>query len=236
MDSPNLLQQQTNVLSADGTPDLSWIVGGCMDQAVHIWHITRQPAGAAAAAEEASNSGAATNSAKGGGDDGDDEAQPPVPTTTVDCPDGSKLTLVELTCGGYAGKVTRVDFGAAAGDGGPLLASCGGHACMIWSFGGDGPAGTAPMMLLGHSKAVDCQAWHPSKPGVIVTGGRDGRLLVYETENAADMGDEGMPSLCAPAALDPAPADEVVAVAWTPGGTLLSAHANGGVQSWTVEL
>lgn len=36
-----------------------------------------------------------------------------------------------------------------------------------------------------------------------------------------------MPALCGPAAVDPDPSDEVVALAWTGGGALASAHANG---------
>jgi hypothetical protein len=39
-----------------------------------------------------------------------------------------------------------------------------------------------------------------------------------------------MPSLCGPAAVDPHPKDEVVAVAWAADGTLVSAHANGGAR------
>jgi hypothetical protein len=46
--------------------------------------------------------------------------------------------------------------------------------------------------------------------------------------------DPRMPALCGPAALDPEPADEVVAVAWTAGGVLVSAAANGafGARLW----
>jgi hypothetical protein len=39
--------------------------------------------------------------------------------------------------------------------------------------------------------------------------------------------EEGMLSLCGPAALDPSPSDEVVAVAWGSGDVLVSAHSSG---------
>lgn len=54
------------------------------------------------------------------------------------------------------------------------------------------------------------------------------------SSNAANHGpvctqgmEEGMPALCGPAALDPEPSEEVVAVAWSSGGTLVSAYASG---------
>lgn len=193
-------------------------------------------------------------------------------------------------------QVACVEFGASV-DGAPLLASCGGNACMVWDFSGEGPAGSAPTMCLGHTKALDCCAWHPAAPGLLATGGRDGRLILFELHNAAEVRalchlatfasrrqrsacaaycaaapglclhsnqlagrrlckplcnpnlrvqtnatpnpqgmEEGMPSLCGPAAVDPEPKEEVVAVAWAAGGALVSAHANGEVRSWRAEL
>lgn len=37
-----------------------------------------------------------------------------------------------------------------------------------------------------------------------------------------------MPNLCGPAAVDPQPSEEVIAAAWTHGGALIAAYANGG--------
>ena len=62
-------------MSVAATPDLRYIVGGCMDECVHIWHLS-QPGkdGAAGAAQRAE------------GDDDDDDAA---------------TELVEYSCGGY---------------------------------------------------------------------------------------------------------------------------------------
>ncbi|KAI8469457.1 MAG: WD40-repeat-containing domain protein [Monoraphidium minutum] len=251
------LEHGVNILSVAATPDLRWIVGGCMDSTVHIWNVERRapgerpalaggagagaaagaaaPAAAAAApgpVGEGAESAAAQPGGGGGGsggreDEDEDESEggsgsPPAPVSILEGPDGAILEVV-----------TRVDFGASLG-GAPLLASCGGNACLVWDFGGPGPAGGAPTVALGHTKPVQCQCWHPTKPGVMVTGGRDGRLLLFETYNAADGMEEGMPALCGPAAVDPAPSgEEVVAVAWGSGGALISAHANGDVKSWS---
>ncbi|KIZ01805.1 hypothetical protein MNEG_6156 [Monoraphidium neglectum] len=281
-----VLEHGANILSASATPDLRWIVGGCMDATVHIWHLEKQagggpsiseatgPGGVAPAPEAAELSDRAGVDEPGGssrgaergpsdatagpvaeavegavaeagvageGEEGDNdveeeedeyEEEAGVPVTVLQGPDGTTLEMVELTCGGYSGKVLRVDFGVAP-DGDPLMASSGGNTCLIWNFGGAGPSGSAPIITLGHTKPVQCQAWHPSRPGVLVTGGRDGRLILYESYNAADGMEEGMPSLCGPAALDPSPSDEVVAVAWGSGDVLVSAHSSGEVKSWT---
>ncbi|GBF98413.1 hypothetical protein Rsub_10478 [Raphidocelis subcapitata] len=248
------LEHASNILSVSATPDLSWIVGGCMDATVHIWRVQRRaspaelPEPEAAAAEAAPRDGAKGSGGAGkeqaggekeeaaeGEEDEEEEDEDDGPrVSVVEGPDGGMLEILELTCGGYSGKVNRADFGVSV-DGDPLLASSGGNQCMIWDFGGPGPAGSVPAITLGHTKAIDCQAWHPSKPGVLVTGGRDGRILLYEAHNAAEGMDEGMPALCGPAAVDPDPSDEVVALAWTGGGALASAHSNGDVKIWDWE-
>jgi len=190
-----------------------------------------EAAEAQAVAAHQSNQGQ-EEAAEGDDNEDEDEEEEDGPQVSVlEGPDGLVLELVELTCGGYHGKVQHVDFGVGV-DGEPLLASCGGNACMVWNFGGEGPAGSAPTIMLGHTKQVDCSAWHGGRRGVLATGGRDKRLIVYEVHNAAE-GMEGMPSLCGPAAVDPEPQDEVVAVAWSSGGVLVSAHSSGDVKSWT---
>lgn len=129
---------QTNILSVAATPDLQWVIGGCMDPSVHIWHIQERPAGTAPAAPAALPAGADAAASSAGGekqqgqreaaaaaaagqraaagagqqqaeeegeeeDDEEDEEGPQV--QVIEGPDGSSLELIELTCGGYAGKV-----------------------------------------------------------------------------------------------------------------------------------
>lgn len=121
----------TNVLSAAATPDLSYVVGGCMDACVHIWHFSSSPEAAAAA----SAAGSSENPAGSGGDAG-------------------SAQIVEFSCGGYMAKVTAAVFNAA----GSMLSTLGGTQCTVWDFTGpDGPAGTIPVVGLGHTKAATCQ-------------------------------------------------------------------------------
>ena len=47
---------------------------------------------------------------------------------------------------GYPTKVTTL----AWGEGGPILATGGGHSIAIWNFSGKGPAGSRPVDLAGH--------------------------------------------------------------------------------------
>jgi hypothetical protein len=61
-------------------------------------------------------------------------------------------------------QVTRVEFGISV-EGGPLLASSGGNSAMVWDFSGTGPAGSAPTLTLGHTKAVDCLVRRAARRG-----------------------------------------------------------------------
>lgn len=119
-------------MSAAATPDLSYIVGGCMDSVVHIWHFQASPEAAAAARMKA---------AEGSGEDSSSAQQ-------------EQQELVEFSCGGYASKVTGTVF---SGDH-TMLATLGGTQCIVWDFTGpNGPAGSIPVVGLGHTKTLTCQ-------------------------------------------------------------------------------
>jgi hypothetical protein len=77
---------------------------------------------------------------------------------------------------------------------------------------------------------------------ILATGGRDGRVLVYDVSEYADPPEEDMPipKFAAPAAVAPNPdlKDEVTALTWsaTNPRLLYAAHASGAVwlQQWPV--
>lgn len=125
----------TNVLAAAALPDLSYIVGGCMDNCVHIWHFTASPEAAAAARMKAEEARAA-----GGGGEASDAAD--------------RAELIEFSCGGYTAKVSGCVFNGSN----TMLATSGGTQSTVWDFKGpQGPAGSIPVVGLGHTKTVTCQ-------------------------------------------------------------------------------
>lgn len=95
---------------------------------------------------------------------------------------------------------------------------------------------TAATLLKSLLAAMPCvlQAWQPL-PGseLLVTAGKDGRVLVYDTTLFADPDEEGMPKFSAPIAVAPEPQpDEATAVVWSAAGdarTIYVAHASGEV-------
>lgn len=142
-----VLEYPTNITAAAATPTLSYIVGGCMDSCVHIWHFQSSPEAAAAApqlesqeavgVEEAAAASSSSSSKAGQGE------QPP-----------GVSELVEYSCGGYESKVISTVFNANS----TRLATLGGTRCTVWDFTGpDGPAGSLPVIGLGHTKTVTCQ-------------------------------------------------------------------------------
>jgi hypothetical protein len=76
------------------------------------------------------------------------------------------------------------------------------------------------------------QAWQPL-PGsdLLVTAGKDGRVLVYDTSLFADPDEEGMPKFSAPIAVAPEPQpDEATALVWSAAGDarlIYVAHTSG---------
>jgi hypothetical protein len=134
-----LLEYPTNIMSAAAMPDMSYVVGGCMDNCVHIWHFESSPEAAAAArieAEASRDGSSAEGSSK-------EEQEQPVASE-----------LIEYSCGGYQSKVTGTLFNGSN----TMLATIGGTQCTVWDFTGpDGPAGSLPVVGLGHTKTVTCQ-------------------------------------------------------------------------------
>lgn len=102
------LPSQTAIYSLACTPDLHWMVGGCLDNCVHIWRFDFHEEG---------------------------------------------LKMLELSCAGYAGRVSEVLFNSS----GTLLASNGDSRSTVWDFTGSGPANTVPIATVGHIKKVNCQ-------------------------------------------------------------------------------
>eukprot|EP00879_Flechtneria_rotunda_P015874 GHRR01016601.1.p1 GENE.GHRR01016601.1~~GHRR01016601.1.p1 ORF type:complete len:399 (+),score=81.72 GHRR01016601.1:1626-2822(+) len=144
-----------------------------------------------------------------------------------------KLEVLEYSCGGYMGKVTRVDFNRK----GTALASMGGMQNIVWDFTGqNGPAGSIPVVTLGHTKNCTCQAWQLlADSAVLVTGGKDGRLLVYDTTEYAEPDEEGIPKFAAPIAVAPDPQpDGVTSLLWSTVDpqVIYAGHESGIVRCW----
>lgn len=173
---------QTNVMSVDATPALAYIVGGCMDDCVHIWHLVQHGnEGARAAGPPADGDGGAKGTelveyACGGYQVMHESAprarageataaaaaaaaacaaQPRAPPAAAAATAAQKPThTVAARARAAHGKVTRVCFDA----GHAALASTGGTQSTVWTtFSGDGPAGSMPVLALGHTKAVSHQ-------------------------------------------------------------------------------
>jgi WD40 repeat protein len=140
----------------------------------------------------------------------------------------------EYSCGGYAAKVNALEFNAA----GVSLASIGGTQGTVWDFSSaEGPAGTVPVVLLGHTKNAAAQAWQASSSAstrqLLATAGRDGRVLVYDVDVYAEPDEEGMPKFCAPVAVAPQPAsDEASHLLWPRSGVLYVAYDSGELIKW----
>lgn len=78
------------------------------------------------------------------------------------------------------------------------------------------------------------QAWQPAANSpILVTGGKDGRVLVYDVTDYADPPEDDLPipKFAAPAAVAPDPdlRDEVTSLAWSTNNPklLYAAHASG---------
>lgn len=67
---------------------------------------------------------------------------------------------MEMACGGYTQKVTVCNWqpGAKA----KLLASAGGRALTVWNFEKT-PAGTMPLLAIGHTAVITCQVCNDQK-------------------------------------------------------------------------
>jgi WD40 repeat protein len=107
---------------------------------------------------------------------------------------------------GYDGKLELVGWS----DNSRYLASSAGNEVVLWDFGGNGPEGTKPIVLNGHTERVDSFAWQPGGDH-LVSAGRDWRLTLWRPGKAKQPLDVQM--------LD----SEVSVVRWSPDGKRLVA-------------
>lgn len=116
----------------------------------------------------------------------------------------------ELYMRGYATKVRELSWDPD----GRYLATGGGASLVIWDCGGDGPAGTEPMVLDLHVKPIRALAFAP-RGQAIASGSRDGSVVVLD------------PTATAPAATL-LRNSEVTGLAWRPDASrVVFAFADG---------
>jgi WD40 repeat protein len=85
---------------------------------------------------------------------------------------------------GYASKIKAFAWASES----RWLASAGGENIIVWPCSGsEGPRGAEPMQLLGHFDKVESLDFATSQP-VLVSGGRDGLLLIWMPERSASAG------------------------------------------------
>jgi WD40 repeat protein len=116
---------------------------------------------------------------------------------------------------GYPGKVAALAWAERA----PLLATAGGKEVVVWGCGGHGPRGTVPAKLTGHTGRVTSLAFLDERLE-LVSGGLDGRLGVWECEEAWRSADW---------IETPAPVHSLV----RHGDRLVAASAGGSVTMWS---
>ena len=123
---------------------------------------------------------------------------------------------------GYRGKPSALAFDSS----GIVLATGGGKNVTTWSFRGNGPEGTAPGVLEGHSHSVTALAFAPDAM-LLASGERDRGVIVwFLREDAA-----GQPVGVAHTR------GAVSALYWSPDGNALAAFDGGGsVTLWPVSL
>lgn len=80
---------------------------------------------------------------------------------------------------GYETKVRSLSFDSTS----EKLATAGGVTVIVWDCTGkEGPEGSVPLQLEGHTKNCTVVRFSPS--GVLATGGQDGRVLLFEFETS----------------------------------------------------
>jgi WD40 repeat protein len=112
---------------------------------------------------------------------------------------------------GYDGRLELVGWS----DNSRYLASSAGNEVVLWDFGGNGPEGTRPIVLNGHTERVDSFAWQPGGEH-LVSAGRDWRLTLWRPAKARQPIDVQM--------LD----SEISVVRWSPDGKRLAAGEKSG--------
>jgi WD40 repeat protein len=123
----------------------------------------------------------------------------------------NRSTAKDSQMRGYDGKLELVGWS----DNSRYLASSAGHEVVLWDFGGNGPEGTKPIVLNGHTERVDSFAWQPGGDH-LVSAGRDWRLTLWRPGKTKQPIDVQM--------LD----SEASVVRWSPDGKRLVAGEKSG--------
>ncbi|KAI7840354.1 hypothetical protein COHA_005900 [Chlorella ohadii] len=229
------------MLCGDVTPSGDYIVAGCHDATVHIYHFKQH--GDGGVEMEARRQGDGHGHKPLNGDGGRASRQHITVGLALRvqlhslrahshraAPCSAPGGVQEMSCGGYDSKVTCVDFNAR----GNRMASSGGDKCTVWNFSG-APTGTMPVLTVGHLGNITCQSWQPDMDGYLATGARDGRLQIHDVDNAVPMR-PGMPLICQPGALGVTEGDELTALVFAKDGLLYSGHISGAVRKWELPV
>jgi WD40 repeat protein len=102
---------------------------------------------------------------------------------------------------GYPSKPDALSWSA----GGRWLATGGADMAVVWRFDGDGPEGTQPVLLAGHSGRISALSFGPSD--MLLSGGVDGRVALWKVRRGST--DEPLTTL----EMD----GEVTALGWSQG-------------------
>ena len=90
----------------------------------------------------------------------------------------------ELAMNGYPFKVRELAWHHS----GKYLATGGDQQILVWDFSGEGPAGTTPQILVGHTARIAALAYQ-SGGQLLASGGQDGRLLWWNVRHPAPLGE-----------------------------------------------
>lgn len=80
----------------------------------------------------------------------------------------------DLMMQGYRRKVKEIDMDST----GRFLSTGGGLECMVWDFAGEGPAGTSPLILEGHTSVITDTAFAPNSIA-LASSAKDGKVFIW---------------------------------------------------------
>jgi WD40 repeat protein len=106
---------------------------------------------------------------------------------------------------GYEGRLELLGWR----DDSRYLATTTSHELVLWDFGGRGPEGTRPIVLIGHTERIDAFAWQPGGEH-FVSGGRDWRVVLWRPGKTTEPIDAQVTD------------SEITATRWSPDGKRLA--------------
>jgi WD40 repeat protein len=119
---------------------------------------------------------------------------------------------------GYPGKVVLTSFSANSRH----LATATGELIVVWDMGGDGPEGSVPLQLQGHSDRITQLGFSP-RGSLLVSGARDRRVLLWQLGSGNTSLDADLLS------------EEVVLLRWSRDGAwLLAGDRAGNMRLYTL--